>query len=61
MAQGYAERLVPSLDDSDAWNNMMNTEAYGNFFFLIHHNVKYVINVLFVSLLVLFLGQLYFC
>lgn len=30
MAQGYAERLVPSLDDHDAWNNMMNTEAYEN-------------------------------
>uniref|UniRef100_A0A131XHT7 Putative ubiquitin-associated domain-containing protein n=1 Tax=Hyalomma excavatum TaxID=257692 RepID=A0A131XHT7_9ACAR len=28
MAQGYAERLVPSLDDHDAWNNMLNTEAY---------------------------------
>ncbi|KAL1440885.1 hypothetical protein MTO96_009056 [Rhipicephalus appendiculatus] len=28
MAQGYAERLVPSLDDHETWNNMLNTEAY---------------------------------
>lgn len=28
MAQGYAERLVPSLDDPDAWNNVLNSEVY---------------------------------
>ncbi|KAL3251206.1 hypothetical protein MRX96_055218 [Rhipicephalus microplus] len=28
MAQGYAERLVPSMDHHEAWNNIMNTEIY---------------------------------
>lgn len=28
MAQGYAERLVPTLDDQDAWDNMVNSGVY---------------------------------